>query len=419
MYLEKAIHIIFILTFLVSLNMIYPGRLFAAGNKPVSIIQKEEVQLKTVTGDKPVLPEEVTIKYSTGEQEKVKVSWEEIQAEKYQKPGEFKVQGELELLEYPNPLIEQRADPFIYKHTDGYYYFTASVPEYDRIILRQARTIKGLAEAEERVIWRKHEQGIMGKHIWAPELHFIDEAWYIYFAAGSTEDKWAIRQYVLECKDEDPLTGTWREKGKIKMNFESFTLDATTFEHRGGRYLVWAQKDRYGNSDLYIDEMNNPWSISGKQVKIASPKYIWERRGFPVNEGPAVLKRHGRIFLSYSASATDNSYCMGLLTANEDSDLLDPESWKKTRNPVFSSCEETGEYGPGHNTFTVSEDEKYDLLVYHSRPYKEIAGDPLYDPNRHTRVQRLFWNGDGTPCFGIPGNRLNKKLTAVVKVEKR
>lgn len=27
-----------------------------------------------------------------------------------------------------NPLIEQRADPWIYKHTDGYYYFIASVP---------------------------------------------------------------------------------------------------------------------------------------------------------------------------------------------------------------------------------------------------------------------------------------------------
>ncbi|MDA5483519.1 alpha-N-arabinofuranosidase, partial [Yersinia intermedia] len=37
---------------------------------------------------------------------------------------------------YPNPLIEQRADPFIYRHTDGYYYFTASVPEYDRLELR-------------------------------------------------------------------------------------------------------------------------------------------------------------------------------------------------------------------------------------------------------------------------------------------
>ena len=34
---------------------------------------------------------------------------------------------------YPNPLVFQRADPCIYRHTDGYYYFTASVPAYDRI----------------------------------------------------------------------------------------------------------------------------------------------------------------------------------------------------------------------------------------------------------------------------------------------
>lgn len=36
-------------------------------------------------------------------------------------------------LAYTAPLIIQRADPYIYKHTDGYYYFTASVPSYDRI----------------------------------------------------------------------------------------------------------------------------------------------------------------------------------------------------------------------------------------------------------------------------------------------
>jgi len=47
------------------------------------------------------------------------------------------------------PLIEQRADPFIIRHTDGYYYFTASVPQYDRIELRRAKTIAGLVDAEK------------------------------------------------------------------------------------------------------------------------------------------------------------------------------------------------------------------------------------------------------------------------------
>ena len=71
-------------------------------------------------------------------------------------------------------IIEQRADPWIYKHTDGYYYFTASVPEYDTIEVRRSKTIKGIAEAEPVVAWRKHETGPLSAHIWAPEIHRID-----------------------------------------------------------------------------------------------------------------------------------------------------------------------------------------------------------------------------------------------------
>ena len=41
-------------------------------------------------------------------------------------------------LKYNEPWILQRADPYVYRHTDGTYYFTASVPEYDRIVLRSA-----------------------------------------------------------------------------------------------------------------------------------------------------------------------------------------------------------------------------------------------------------------------------------------
>lgn len=41
-------------------------------------------------------------------------------------------------------------------------------------------------------------------------------------------------------------------------------------------------------------------------------------------------------------------------------------------------------------------------MVYHDRGYKEIDEDPLNDPNRRTRVQKLYWREDGTPNFGIP-----------------
>lgn len=312
------------------------------------------------------------------------------------------------LPEYRNPVVIQRADPWIYKHSDGYYYFTASVPEYDRIELRRSLTIQGLANAAPVVCWRKYDEGPMSANIWAPEIHFIAGKWYIYFAAArTTETKDGLfdhRMFVLENESANPLEGTWTEKGQLRTDWESFSLDATTFEHRGVRYLVWAQKDPAiaGNSNLYIAPMSNPWTIRGPQVCLTIPEYEWETIGFLVNEGPAVLKRNGRVFISYSASATDHHYCMGLIWADENSDLLNPASWTKSPVPVFRTDEEAGQFGPGHNSFTVAEDGKTDLLVYHARNYKEIVGDPLYDPNRHTRVQAFGWDAEGMPVFGKP-----------------
>jgi GH43 family beta-xylosidase len=305
---------------------------------------------------------------------------------------------------FPNPLIEQRADPHITLHTDGFYYFAATVPEYDRLELRRARTIDGLATAEPVVVWRKKSAGPMGAHIWAPELHHVDGRWYIYFAAGAAERIWDIRMYVLENAAANPLEGTWVERGQLKTNWESFSLDATTFEHRGTRYLVWAQKDPQieGNTNLYIARMDTPTSIAGRQVMISRPEYPWETIRFAVNEGAAVLIRNGRVFMTYSASGTGAEYCIGLLTADENADLLDPRSWTKSPEPVFTTHERHSIFGPGHNSFTTTPDGKTDLLVYHARSYRDIKGDPLKDPNRHTRVQAIGWRADGTPDFGVP-----------------
>ncbi len=303
-----------------------------------------------------------------------------------------------------NPIVEQRADPWVYKHTDGYYYFTASVPEYDRIEVRRSKTIQGLGDVEPVTAWKKHESGLQSANIWAPEIHYIDGKWYIYYAAAREDAIFDHRMYVIENESQNPLEGNWVEKGQVKTEWESFSLDATTFEHKGQLYYVWAQRDPniVGNSNLYIAKMVNPWTIEGPQVMITKPENDWETIGFLVNEGAAVLKRNGKIFMSYSASATDYNYCMGLLSADEDSDLLDPKSWTKSKDPVFQTNEENSQYGPGHNSFTVSEDGSQDILIYHARNYREIEGDPLWDPNRHTRAQVFTWNEDGTPYFGVP-----------------
>jgi GH43 family beta-xylosidase len=307
--------------------------------------------------------------------------------------------------EVQNPLIQQRADPHVSRDRDGDFYFTATVPEYDRIILRRSPTIAGLATAPEKVIWRKHDTGPMAAHIWAPEIHRIDGKWYVYFTAGRSDDIWAIRLYVLENAGRDPMRDTWVEKGQLKTAFESFSLDATTFEHRGRRYLVWTQRPlepKGAGTDIYIARMKNPWTLEGPQVSISSPTREWETRGYKVNEAPAVIVRNGRVFITYSASATDANYCMGLLTASADAELVDAKSWTKSPRPVFATSEKNKQYGPGHNAFLVAQDGKTDLILYHARSYAKIEGNPLNDPNRHTRIQPFTWKADGTPDFGEP-----------------
>ncbi|MFC4386309.1 family 43 glycosylhydrolase [Gracilibacillus marinus] len=365
------------------------------------------IDLQVTNQENIVLPTQVNVDLNDNITAPFDVEWDAIDVKQLAENGTVEVKGTIKHTDYPKPFIEKRADPYLYKHTDGYYYFTGSYPLYDRIVLRRAKTIDGLRDAEEKVIWWKHESGIMSEHIWAPEIHYIDGKWYFHFAAGDKDDVWAIRPYVLECDAENPLEGEWVEKGQVNTEFQSFSLDATTFEHNGKRYLVWAQKvDNDTISNLFIAEMENPWTIK-KQIFLSTPEYDWETIGFDVNEGPAMIKNDQHIFIAFSASATDENYAVGLLYADVDGDLLDPNAWTKVKEPVMVSDDTTVEYGPGHNSFSVDEN-GYELIIYHARPYKGFSTEnPLYDHNRHARIQRLFWTNDGFPYFGEPGYTLD------------
>ena len=53
-------------------------------------------------------------------------------------------------LEFDNPIAEQRADPWVFKTDEGIYYLIATVPEYDRIVIKKANSINGLKNAKEK-----------------------------------------------------------------------------------------------------------------------------------------------------------------------------------------------------------------------------------------------------------------------------
>lgn len=318
---------------------------------------------------------------------------------------------------YPNPFITERADPYITHGADGYYYFTASYPAYgsvhkgyDRIILRRSETVIGLRDAEEHTVWTAHSEGIMAKHIWAPEIQNILGRWYIFFAAGDSDNIWNIRPYVLMC-DGDPIDGTWQELGKVKaaegdtQSFTSFSLDMTYFEHKGRHYLIWAEI--IGDSSLFMAEINptEPNKLISKSILLTKPEYDWEKVVFRVNEGASVLKTEDKVYVFFSASGTGAEYCMGRLCADNDSDLMDINSWTKLPHPVLQTKDLPGEAGPGHNSFVTDENGDL-LLVYHSRPASHLEGkcgtymeESLYDPCRHARIKKVVFDEKGTPIL--------------------
>lgn len=306
------------------------------------------------------------------------------------------------------PLIPQRADPHIFKHTDGYFYFTGSIPMYGGIELRRATTIEGLTNAEPKIVWTKPETGPYSELIWAPEIHFNQGAWYVYFAAAPSreikDDLFQHRMYAIKCSGDNPVDGDWEFCGQIDTGIDTFCLDATTFTHNDVLYYVWAQKGPgiKGNSNLYIAPMKTPVAIKGEPVMLTKPEFDWETIGFWVNEGPSVLKKNGKIFITYSGSATDENYAMGMIWADQTSDLLNPASWTKSQIPVFQTDPTVKMFGPGHNSFTKDENDN-DVLVYHSRTYTEIEGDPLWNPDRHAYVKQVKWDEHGMPIFGKPG----------------
>ena len=180
----------------------------------------------------------------------------------------------------------------------------------------------------------------------------------------------------------------------------------TYFENNGKHYAIWA--DIIGQSALYMQEIDpdKPWEgISDKVIMLTTPEYGWERENERVNEGPTILKHAGKIFCAFSASGTGPEYCIGMLYADENSELMDAASWTKLGYPLLTSADVKGEYGPGHNSFTVDVCGN-PVFVYHARSeecYKKqckwATAHSLYDPCRHARVKNVHWTKDGLPIL--------------------
>jgi len=88
---------------------------------------------------------------------------------------------------------------------------------------------------------------------------------------------------------------------------------------------------------------------------------------------------------------------MGMLSASEGADLLNPAGWVKSRR---RHGHRTGAPAsrPGSQQLHRRRGGD-DLLVFHAGPYPGFKGTPLSDPNRHAHVRKIWYGERGEPIF--------------------
>ena len=300
--------------------------------------------------------------------------------------------------EITNPLLPRGADPWLTAY-DGRWYFTCTRGKCLELIC--AFDPGRLTEGERRVVWTPPAEGPGSAELWAPELHRLDGRWIIYYAASDGTHDAGRRMHAVVCGGDDPMRDGWSHAGVL--NTARPGLDGTVLTRGAERYFLYAG---YGDfpehgSAVYIARTKDPVTLTGGELCLTWPEYGWERQGgMPINEGPAVLWGRNRLFVTYSASTTwSEDYCLGLLTASADADLMRAESWTKSPRPVFVKSAENRAMAPGHNSFCRIGGEDY--IVYHAIDGAGGAGN-LDASGRSPRIHKVIWREDGTPDFGVP-----------------
>ena len=311
---------------------------------------------------------------------------------------------------FTNPIKQSGPDPWVLNKNGWYYYMNTTG---QNLTLWRTKNLAQLATAEQKVIFSPPAKTGYSHELWAPEIHFFDSKWYVYFSADSATNV-SHRVWVLENTAADPFTGEWTVRGKIGDRHDHWAIDMSVFDFRKKRYAIWSgwSGRKNGQQDIFISKMTNPWTLKkGRRIRIASPQFDWEKHGdvpanwqkngevpqVLVNEGPQALQHDGRLFIAYSANACWLDYCLGLLTYRGKGTLLNPTNWTKSPQPVFTQFPENEVFAPGHGGF-FTDAKGQNWMIYHANP---SANDGCGN-KRAPHIQPFNWNTDGTPNFGRP-----------------
>lgn len=252
------------------------------------------------------------------------------------------------LNKYTNPVCEG-ADPFVLFH-EGKYYLYSTTSEDKGYIIRVS---------DDLINWRDEgfcleKKDVLGeKGFWAPEVMYHNNLFYMAYTAD-----WHIGIAV----SASPL-GPFKQTEK-KWVCDSPAIDGHFFKDDDGKiYLYYVHMANGFNNHIFVAQMNEELDgiIEETERLIIKPEEDWEvREKAKTAEGPFVLKKDGKYYLTYSVNDFRSVY-YSIGCAVSDSPL---GPFKKLKgNPILKRNEWVN--GTGHHSFTYNKNGEL-ICVYHT-----------------------------------------------------
>ncbi len=344
---------------------------------------------------------------------------------------------------FSNPILSRpAADPSI-ALIDGVYYSVRSGCSRDghtpAICIRSAPNLPALADAPAKAVWAAPTEGPNAKEIWAPEIVYLDHRWYIYYAADPDGHN-GHTLFALQASDNSKPLGPWVEAdtgaphGALETDWKSnWAIDPNVFKAADNVfYLVYScRQDNSGRppgnwQSICLAPMSDPLHLKAdprtgrKVVELSLPTQVWERRGFPTQEGPFGITRGRSDYIFYSGSFSGNpdQYTVGVLVndhlspqADGSSSMTNPAAWIKEGH-VFDGHHVA--YGTASTVLVPSPDHTEVWNVYHGTDCNATCPR---DAKRHTwpqrsiRTQKAEWSEDGDLVLGYPVDIANEDGT--------
>src|SRR5699024_8151433 len=186
-----------------------------------------------------------------------------------------------------------------------------------------------------------HEDDVYGKNkFWAPEVYKVGSAYYMFFS---------VEEHMAIATSDSPMGPFTQESPSVLRDHKS--IDHHLFiDDDGTKYLYFANfKD---GLEIWGAELNDDFSSIKEETltKLLSPSQDWERSTKDpvgvVNEGPYVLKKEDKYYMTYSANhyaSPDYGICLAF--ANQPL-----KAWTKSeKNPIMQNPDSL--VGTGHSAF--------------------------------------------------------------------